>query len=333
MIILLTIALSVYGHCPGAREGEDVCIRASLAFSVPGLAKGATLNGQAANRRVSLSDVTTSGAGLPNRCILHGVEGILKTSFSACAPKPIFLLARGETGLLTLIDSGQVPETAHLPELATWADLLGAVEALTTEAHDYRTVVIDALNGAERLCHEHVCSRDFAGNWGRDGFTSYMTGYEVALADWRRLLDALDRLRSSRRMSILALAHSRITTFKNPEGSDYDRYTVDLHPKTWSLTHRWADLVLFANFVAHIDARKGDARGKARGGSRRVIYTTRTAAFDAKNRHGLPEQIDAGRSAAEAWANFAAALQAGKQQSHTPAGGQQDQHDTSNSKE
>src|SRR5262249_14995615 len=148
---------------------------------------------------------------------------------------------------------------------------------------------------------------------GRDGFTAYMTGYDVALAEWRLLIDALDRLRSSRRMSILALAHSRITTFKNPEGSDYDRYTVDLHHKTWSLTHKWADLVLFANFVAHIDSRKGEEKGKAKGGSRRVIFTTRTAAYDAKNRHGLPEQIEAGHSASEAWANFAAALRASKQ--------------------
>jgi hypothetical protein len=80
--------------------------------------------------------------------------------------------------------------------------------------------------------------------------------------------------------------------------------------------------VLFANFVAHVDARKGDAKGKAKGGSRRVLYTTRTAAFDAKNRHGLPEQIDGGHSAAEAWANFAGALQASKQHSATSADGQ-----------
>jgi hypothetical protein len=233
-------------------------------------------------------------------------------------------MTRSETGLLTLIDAGQVPETVHFPELATWVDLLAAIDALTTEPHDYRTLVIDTLNGAERLCHEHVCQRDFGGNWGRDGFTAYMTGYDVALAEWRRFLDALDRLRATRCMSILALAHTKITPFRNPEGADYDhRYTVDLHHKTWSLTHMRADLVLFANFVAHVDARKGDGKSKAKGRSRRVIYTTRTAAYDAKNRHGLPEQLDAGHSAAEAWAKFVAALQAGKQKPlMTPADGQ-----------
>jgi hypothetical protein len=278
--------------------------------------------------RITLAGVTKGGSGLPSRAVLHGVEGVGKTSFGACAPKPVFVMTRGETGLTTLIDSGQVPETDHFPEQMTWAELLTAVEVLTVKSHDYRTLVIDTLNGAERLCHEHVCQRDFGGSWGRDGFTSYMMGYEVALADWRRLLDALDRLRATRRMSILALAHSKITTFKNPEGSDYDRYTVDLHHKTWSLTHKWSDLVLFSNFTTHVDARKGDGKGKARGGSRRVIYTSRTAAFDAKNRHGLPEQIDAGNGATEAWANFTAALHANKQPLASPADGQQADNET-----
>jgi hypothetical protein len=271
------------------------------------------------SRRFALADVGTGGSGLPNRCIIHGVEGVLKTSFGCCAPRPIFLITRNETGLLTLIDSGQVPETAHFPELASWEELQSAIDALTRDPHDYRTLVIDTLNGAERLCHEHVCQRDFEGKWGRDGFRAYMTGYDVSLAEWRQLLNGLDQLRAARRMSILALAHSRITTFKNPEGADYDRYTVDLHHKTWGLTHKWADMVIFANFVAHVESRKNEPRAKARGGARRVLFTTRTAAFDAKNRYGLPEEIDAGNSAAEAWKNFTDALQSHKLQA--PADG------------
>src|SRR5262249_3104824 len=74
-------------------------------------------------RRLALSDVVTAGEGLPNRCVLHGVEGIGKTSFGACAPKPIVLMTRGETGLITLLDSGQLPPTPHFPELLTWEEL------------------------------------------------------------------------------------------------------------------------------------------------------------------------------------------------------------------
>jgi hypothetical protein len=181
---------------------------------------------------LTLADVTAAGSGLPSRGVVHGPEGTGKTSCGCAAPKPVFLMTRGETGLETLIDNGQVPQTPHFPEVTSWVQLLGAVRLLTAEPHDYRTLVLDTLNGAERLCHEHVCARDFDGRWGKDGFTAYMVGYDTSLAEWRRFLGALDRLRAERRMSVLALCHTRAATYKNPEGADYDRFTPDLHAQT-----------------------------------------------------------------------------------------------------
>jgi hypothetical protein len=243
--------------------------------------------------------------------VVYGLEGAGKTSLGCSAPRPLLVMTRGETGVLTLIDGGRVPETPHLPVIESFSELLDAIVMLANEQHDYKTLVIDTVNGAERLCHEHVCRRDFGGRWGRDGFTSYNTGYDSALADWRELLGALDRLREAKRMGILLLAHGKITTFKNPEGNDYDRYTPDLHPKTWGLTHKWADYVLFLNFETFVENGRTQ-RAKGKGGTRRVLYTERTAAFDAKNRHGLPERIDGGDSAAETWSNLAAAMKAAK---------------------
>lgn len=268
-------------------------------------------------RKFGLGDIETAGSGLPSRLVLYGTEGIGKTSLGVSAPRSVTLMTRGETGLLTLIDSGRVPPTAHFPEVLSWTQLLDAIGVLIDQPHDYRTLVIDTLNGAERLCHEHVCRREYGGRWGRDGFTSFNQGYEVALADWRDLLDRLDRLRAAKRMGVVALAHGRIATFRNPEGADYDRFVPDLHPKTWALTHKWADAVLFLNYETIVDAERVDLKGKGKGGSRRKLYTQRTAAFDAKNRHGLPPEIDGGRSAAEAWLNLATAMKAAK--SATPS--------------
>jgi len=72
-------------------------------------------------------------------------------------------------------------------------------------------------------------------------------------------------------------------------------------------------MTLFGNFETSVDKTnpsKTDAqtKGKAVGGQHRVLLTTHHAAYDAKNRHGLPEEIDCGDSAAEAWKNFRAAL-------------------------
>jgi hypothetical protein len=272
--------------------------------------------------RPNLADVVTTAPGRPSVGAVYGPEGAGKTSLGCFAPGPVFLLTPGETGLLTLLAGGRVPPTAHFPELTTLDDFLAAVGALLEGDHSYRTVVVDTLNGLERLVHEHVCQRDYGGRWGRDGFTAYNAGYDVALADWRTVLDALERLRRERQMGVLVLGHSKVAPFKNPEGPDYDRFTPDVHPKTWGLTHKWADYVLFLNFEAYVDAAKSP-RPKGVGGTRRVLHTERAAAFDAKNRHGLPPRIDGGAGAAEAWANLAAAMRACRARPQTtvpPAG-------------
>jgi len=257
----------------------------------------------------------TAGNKLPSRVVLHGVEGVGKTSFAASAPKPYVLMARGETGLETLIDSGRVSETPHAPEIESWDETRDIIESLHKEDHPYRTLVLDTLNGFERLCHEHVCETMFGGKWGRDGFTAYMQGYDASLTPWREFLSSLDALRAERKMAIIALCHTKVSTFKNPEGADYDRYQPDIHHKSWALTHRWADIVLFANFYTVIadeqTSGKGPSKGKGRGGSERVMFAERTAAFDAKNRHGLPSEVSMGATGAEAWANFLEAMKGG----------------------
>ncbi len=83
-----------------------------------------------------------------------------------------------------------------------------------------------------------------------------------------------------------------------------------MHHKTWSLTHRWADMVLFLNYYVEVDT--DGLRAKGKGGQDRVIYTEYHAAFEAKNRSNLPPEIEMGKSGQEAWANFKAAFAAAR---------------------
>lgn len=226
-------------------------------------------------------------------------------------PGPIFIQARGETGLDTLIGAGQLPETPSFPECMNWTDLRGSIAELTETDHSYKTLVIDTLNGVERLCFEHVCAREYNNEWGEKGFAAFGRGPETSMSEWRFFLSDLDTLRSTKKMAIFALCHTKVKNFKNPEGPDYERYQPDLHEKTWSLTHKWADLVLFSNFETTVSDDKGK-RAKGTGGRHRLLYTQRCAAYDAKNRHGLPEEIDLSGGVSEGFANFKAAMAAGR---------------------
>ena len=237
------------------------------------------------------------------------------------APSPVFLMTKNETGLITLIENGQVPPTPWIRfprpkdtfsnEAETWTEALDALRALLTEDHPYKTLVLDTMNGLERLCHEYVCTNSYKGDWGEKGFLGFQRGYDTALQDWRTLLNSLDRIRDDRDMNVFALCHTSVKTQTNPLGPDWDRFVPAVHKKTWDLTHGWSDMCLFGQFEVEVDTQqsKSKAKGKGRGGSTRLLHTTYSAAWDAKNRHGLPEEIEvSSTSSKDAFEDFTTAL-------------------------
>jgi hypothetical protein len=138
---------------------------------------------------------------------------------------------------------------------------------------------------------------------------------KIVAKAWEPLLNQLDALQHAG-LGVFLIAHSTIRKFSNPEAADYDRWQ-SLSKHFWDRIYAWADIVLFGGFevtLAKKNKRQNDAeeKAKASGGEHRVLYTERRAAFDAKNRHGLPPRIDCGNSAADAWSNFISALKAKK---------------------
>ncbi len=245
---------------------------------------------------------------LPPRVVLNAVEGWGKTSCGSHTNNPFLLMARGETGYATLLGAGLVPEIDTLVDdnnnsksVDTWSELLGTLDYLINNDTGHKSLVLDALGGFERLCHEHVCSRDFNDDWGDRGFASYQKGFDVSVSDWLGLLVRLDKI-NAKGMTILLLSHSQIRPFKNPTGEDFDRYVADLHHKTWAPTAKWADAVLFGTFITVTDDMKGRTRGI--GGTDRIIYAQRKDAWDAKNRYGMPDEFDIPNDPTKIWSTI-----------------------------
>ncbi len=230
----------------------------------------------------------------------------------------MFLLTPGEDGLHTLIANDLLPEIPSL-SIPDWDSLLGVVDELTATDHSYKTLVVDTINGAERLCNTSVCDTDFNGDMGPRGFMNYQNGYQAAaMGPWKALLVTLDKLRQTKRMGIILLAHTAIRNFANPEGPDYDRFQPAFDGKhAWQRTLEWADMVLFAKREVVVQKdEKADRKAKGHGGSARVIYTEYSAAYEAKNRHNLPAEISMGTSGKQAWDNFIAAMKQGREAKH-----------------
>lgn len=242
---------------------------------------------------------TLSPTATGERFILMAVEGWGKTSVAAQAPGAAIIMARGETGYETLLNHSRVP-SIPAAKADTWDGLLALLDQIATNPGEIKNLALDAMGGLERLCHEHVCARDFGGDWGERGFGSFQKGYDVSVTDWLGLLNRLDRIRETG-VNIWLLSHVQVRSFKNPAGADFDRFEAACHAKTWGVTHKWADAVLFANFRTILNKEKGEQRQKGIGGTDRVVYAERRDAFDAKNRHGMPPEIDIPGDPSEAY--------------------------------
>jgi len=251
-------------------------------------------------KRISLATVVRGPGVQPIRALLYSSEGLGKTTFAAGAPAPIFICPEdGFPPALTETPRFPPPEGGW-----SWQDILDAVQLLTDEAHAYQTLVLDTLDWIEPIVWAHACKK--AGvTWIEDIGGGYGKGYVAALDEWRSLIARLERLRKAKGMNVIALAHSQIKPFKDPLSEGYDRFELKLHKSASGLWKEWTDVVLFAQHedLATKDARTKRVRGVSTGA--RVIRTTHHAAWDAKNRHNLPETLPL------SWEDFAAALVAG----------------------
>ena len=246
--------------------------------------------------RMSLTALIRGRQERPLRALFYGVEGVGKSTLGADAPGAIFLGAEDGTAHL---------DVTRFPAPASWADMLEAIRVLGTEDHEFKTLVIDTLDWAEPMLWKHICDRD--GKKDIEDY-GYGKGYAAALDQWRVFLAYLERLRDKKQMHVILLAHSWIKPFKNPEGDDFDRYELKINNKAGGLIKEWCDHVLFANYETFASKDEKTKRIKGVSTGARLIYTTRTAAYDAKNRADLPESLPLD------WSEFYAAVKA-----HAPA--------------
>lgn len=90
-------------------------------------------------------------------------------------------------------------------------------------------------------------------------------------------------------------AHAWLRKVELPdEIGSYDHWEMKTSKKVAPLIREWADAVFFANYktiVVNVDG-QGVQKGKNKAqGGKRMLYTTHTPFWDAKNRQGLPEEL------------------------------------------
>ena len=104
----------------------------------------------------------------PPRILVHGTEGIGKSSFVAKAPNPVFI--QTEDGLAQI-------NVQKFPLAESFDEVMENLTALLNEPHDYKTVVIDSVDWLEGLAIRKILE----GSKGKKSLAEfeYGTGYPL----------------------------------------------------------------------------------------------------------------------------------------------------------
>lgn len=216
------------------------------------------------------------------KVVIYGPEGIGKSSFAAQFPDPVFIDTEGSTDNM---------DVARLDKPSSWTMLINEIAFIKANPTSCKTLIIDTIDWAESLAVESVCAQH--GKKGIEDF-GWGNGYTYVREEIGRFLNSLSEL-IDLGINVVLTAHAKIKTFTQPdEMGSYDRYELKLGKKTSSqtapLVKEWADMVLFCNYETIVMTDEKSKKSKAQGGQR-VMYTQHHPAWDAKNRHNLPNKL------------------------------------------
>lgn len=219
----------------------------------------------------------------PLKVVVYGPEGIGKSTFASLFPDPLFIDTEGSTARMDVARTETPTSLAMLTQLLT---------EIRDNPPGCKTLIIDTIDWAERLCIQAVCAKN--NKAGIEDF-GYGKGYTYVYEETGRILNLLNEI-WERGMHIVLTAHAAIRKFEQPdEMGAYDRWELKLinAPKcnSCAMVKEWADMVLFANYKTFaVAADKEGRKMKARGGER-VMYTSHDPCWDAKNRFGLSPEL------------------------------------------
>lgn len=225
-------------------------------------------------------EITKGVVSKPVKCALYGVEGVGKTTFASAWPGAVFI---------DVEDGSSHYDVARLPRPKGWLGLLEEVGA-AARMPEVGTLVIDTVDAAESLCTAYLLDKHKATGIEAIG-GGYGKGYTYLAEEFGKLFAKLDKVVEAGK-NVLVVAHAQMRRFSAPdEAGEYDRWELKLQKKCAPIVKEWCDLLLFANFKNDVAISEDGKKVKASGGKKRMMFASHAAAFDAKNRLGLPDSM------------------------------------------
>ena len=241
---------------------------------------------------IDLSQLSRPTAGRPMIATLFSEGGMGKTTLAAMFPKPVFI--RTEDGTASL--DGH-PDAMLFPVSKSTQDVFDAIEALATQEHDRKTLVIDSVTQFEKLAVKEIiddesnpkCKNMAAAHGG------YGKAYGMLDKRHQEMREACDYLATDCGMNVVFIAHATVEELELPDMDKYSRYTIHLHRnRQYDCAHHYsnnADMVAFVRLKTNLRGTNDGAKKRAISDGQREIIAFPVASNISKNRYNITEPL------------------------------------------
>jgi hypothetical protein len=199
--------------------------------------------------------------------LLYGSPKLGKSSFASKAPGSLFFEC--EPGLNHL-------EVFKVPTYS-WEAFLEACKLVAKGDHNFKTIVIDTVDNAFKMCSDYVCSKhgiEYEGDMGHG------KGWALVKNEWHRVLTRL----ASLPYGLILISHAVDKTIETRTG-EYTKTQPSLPDRARNVVLGLVDIILYGDSIA-----KKDAAGNVT--IERVVRTKPHPTYEAGDRTGrLPELL------------------------------------------
>lgn len=240
---------------------------------------------------IDLKKLSRPTSGRPIITTLFSEPGLGKTTLASMFPRPVFI--RTEDGTASL--DGH-PDVLLFDVARSTADVFEAIEALATQEHDRKTLVIDSVTQYEKIATREIL--DAESNPKAKNMAAAHGGYGKAFGmldkKHQDLREACDYLVTDVGMNIVFIAHATTEELDLPDVDKYSRYTIQLHKnRQYDCVHHYsnnADMVAFVRLKTQLRSTDTGKKRAISDGEREII-TFPVASNISKNRFGITEPV------------------------------------------
>jgi hypothetical protein len=231
--------------------------------------------------------ITVAGDTLPPRVVVYGKAGVGKTTFACNFPKPLVIDFEG--GIPAGIPVSVVSYVGGQMD----RPVLDVITDITTEDHDYRTLVVDSIDALDSWLSASLCTRM---GWQTIADGPHGQGYVLKSQMWQKILARMDGVRRERDMGIVLVGHSAILIMSDPRYPDYNYLDLSIRQADAAQIMKWSDIMGLATFndpSIKVESSKQGSRKRVLSGTKdRLFLTELSDAYVTKSRYPeLPGEI------------------------------------------